>query len=111
MPASYHSSLVERQWFFNNLLDTTNPAALVEEPSSMPASCPYRRSSNLVRLRVRRSVAELPTKPSITSVRLSILGYFHSKHILSDHDLKSLHGNPRFEALILEATQYTQKSN
>jgi len=21
MPASYHSSLVERQWFFNNLLD------------------------------------------------------------------------------------------
>jgi hypothetical protein len=21
MPASYHSSLVERQWFFNNLLE------------------------------------------------------------------------------------------
>ena len=30
MPASYHSSLVERQWFFNNLLgpSTQKPAKI-----------------------------------------------------------------------------------
>lgn len=33
------------------------------------------------------------------------LGYSDSEHILSDQDLKSLHGDPRFEQLVLDAKE------
>jgi hypothetical protein len=65
MPASYHSSLVEGQWFFNNLLDENRSGILSStkwksEFGSAPCISGHLTSADAVRVRDDVAVRCLP---------------------------------------------------